>query len=539
MVGSERLRSDERGIALLMALGILIVLGIVVSATVSYTTSNTRAMAASGGRLDAKRTAESGLNEAYSILAQEAHAGGNPVAANLLGCSGASGPTDTTGPSNCSAPTPKLFCPYSTSCTAGSAGSASVYGYYSGTNTQTFLGYTVPASTWLLVGTGYGNDPAIGGVTAHTIYAEVNASGVTSGSVAAVWNHVFLTAPLVPNVCQTNFSGNNMIVDVPLYILGNLCLTGSNTLVKEVGQPVDLEVGGKLVLSGSGTSVGVSSSTPITSGVVVGGCTTVSVSSSTSPCTPASYRYWVTSPDTFNSQVAPSQTASDIQNDYNTFDPGPKHACQAGTTPPPLAASVFDNNTTYDDSAASFELTPSSSYSCISQNGSSVGQLTWNNSTKTLTINGSIFIDGPMTISQSAYYVGTAIIEVAGAITFNNNGTSVCATSPCNTSLSAWQGSSGNNSMLTLAPLISNATAVTFTANGQVFQGSMWTQTSSGIAFIGNNITVEGPMSIGNLSVNMNNASLKPLPVIKNMPVGAPLPPNTGVTLGPLSFVGG
>ncbi|HEV7132118.1 MAG TPA: hypothetical protein VGN27_00130 [Gaiellaceae bacterium] len=539
MKAAGRLRSDERGIALLMALGIMVVLGIVVGATVSYTTSNTDATAASSGRLDAKRLAESGLNEVYSVLAQQAHSGGNPVAANLLGCNGASGPNDTTGPSNCTTPSPKLYCPFSTTCTAGSAGAASVYGYYSGTNAQTFLGFSVPASTWLLVSTGYGNDPATAGVAAHTSYAEVSANGVTSGSVAAMWNHVFLTAPLVPNVCQTNFSGNNMVVDIPLYVLGNLCLSGANTVVKEVGQPVDLEVGGKLVLNGANTSVGVSSGTPITSGVVVGGCTTVSVSSSTNPCVPASYRYWVGSTDTFNSQVAPSQTGSDIQNDYNTFDPGPKHACQSGTTPPPLASTVFDTNSTYDNSAASFELTPNASYSCISQNGAATGQLTWDNSAKKLTINGSIFIDGSMTISQSAYYVGTAILEVAGTVTMNGNNTTLCATSPCNTALTAWQGSSGNNSMLTLAPLASSTNALTLSSNNEVFQGSVWTQPSSTVSFLGNNIVVEGPMSIGSLGAGANNASLKPLPVIKNMPVGAPLPPNTGVTIGPMSFVGG
>jgi hypothetical protein len=93
--------------------------------------------------------------------------------------------------------------------------------------------------------------------------------------------------------------------------------------------------------------------------------------------------------------------------------------------------------------------------------------------------------------------------------------------------------------MLTLAPLASSANALTLSSNNEVFQGSVWTQPSSTVSFLGNNIVVEGPMSIGSLGAGANNASLKPLPVIKNMPVGAPLPPNTGVTIGPMSFVGG
>jgi hypothetical protein len=42
---------------------------------------------------------------------------------------------------------------------------------------------------------------------------------------------------------------------------------------------------------------------------------------------------------------------------------------------------------------------------------------------------------------------------------------------------------------------------------------------------------VEGPISIGSFDATFNNASFKPLPVIKNMPTGAPLPPNTSVTI--------
>jgi hypothetical protein len=352
-----------------------------------------------------------------------------------------------------------------------------------------------------------------------------------------VWNHVFLTAPLVPNTCQTDFSSNGLVIDVPLYVIGNLCFSGNGNVVKEVGQPVDLQVGGKLYLnSGGPNSVGVNATTPITSGVVVGGCTNAGISTAGQACTPPTYKFWVTTVATFTPQAAPVQTATDITNDYNNFDPGPKHACQSGTTPPPLASTVFDNDTTYNNSAASFELTPASSYSCISVSGASVGQLTWDNTLKKLTINGSIFIDGSMTISQSAYYVGTAIIEVAGTVQLKNANTKVCATSPCNTTLGVWQGSSGNNSMLTLAPLTASSTALTLVGDGETFQGSVWTQPTGKVLLAGSNATLQGPLSMGTVDTPSNGASLKPMPVIKNMPVGAPLPPNTGVTIDPVVY---
>jgi|tagenome__1003787_1003787.scaffolds.fasta_scaffold20955339_2 hypothetical protein len=530
-----RLVQDESGIALLLALGILIVLAIVVTAGITYTTSNTRASGKSTARIQARQYAETALNQGMSILTQQIAVGGNPTAANLLGCAGANGTTsDTTAPSVCSTPTTKKICfVRGSTCSAGAADTAELYGYYSGTNPGTFLGRTVPASTWFLVGKGYAYDPSLSQVTSTTSFASVKVTGITNGSVAAVWNHMFLTSPLVPGVCQTSYSGNNLVIDVPLYVIGNLCLTGSNDVIKEVGQPVDLQVGGKLVLSGPNTQVGASSGVPITSGVVVGGCTTVSVSSAATACNSGSYRYYVGTTATFNSQAAPAETSSDITNDYNTFDPGPMHACKSGTSPAGLAASTFDNDTTYNLSAATFNLTPSSSYDCQSTSGTTVGRLKWDNTTKTLTVAGSIFVDGNLQITQSATYTGTAVLEVAGTITFVGNGTTLCATSPCNFALTAWQGTSGNNNMLTLATLKSSGNSFIMQDNTQSFQGSLWTQPAAGVSILGNSNTIEGPISVGTMD-SANNANLMPLPVIKNMPVGAPLPPNTGVTLGPL-----
>jgi len=51
------------------------------------------------------------------------------------------------------------------------------------------------------------------------------------------------------------------------------------------------------------------------------------------------------------------------------------------------------------------------------------------------------------------------------------------------------------------------------------------------VFFSKNNDLVAGPISIGTIDSTGNNATLCPLPVIKNMPTGAPLPPNTSVTI--------
>ena len=44
------------------------------------------------------------------------------------------------------------------------------------------------------------------------------------------------------------------------------------------------------------------------------------------------------------------------------------------------------------------------------------------------------------------------------------------------------------------------------------------------------------PDRIGKFDATFNNAVFKPLPVIKNMPAGAPLPPNSGATVGSMTI---
>jgi len=535
---------EEHGIALLMALGVLLVLTIAGTSIANYSILNVRSAGTSSDRLGAQQYAEAGVHGTYSVLSQTLSTGGNPSDANLLGCAGVAGPTDTSGPSNCASPAPKVFCVNGTSsCTAGAPQTVSVYGYFSGTSTGSYLGVTVPPSTWLIISTGYAWNPATERVISQTKRAQVSVTPLGAGAVAAVWNHVFITAPLQPNVCALSLTGNSVVITVPLYVIGNMCLgtSGSGTVMKETTQPVDLQVGGKLILNG-GSTIGADAQHPITSGVVVGGCSTLSVSSPTTPC---GYNYWVRNPETFVPNDAPAVNQSQMANAYATFDPGPKHPCAAGNNPnPPLAASTFDNDTALNLSnepnttAATFELTPTYSYSCISQSGASVGQLSWDNTTKRLAINGSIFFDGNLTVSQSGTYTGTAVIDAAGTITFNGNNIALCATSPCNTSSSAWQGNSGNNSMLTLVALAPNTRAIVFQDNAQTFQGSLWTQPSSTVAFVKNSNVIEGPISVGSIDSAFNNVTFIPLPVIKNMPAGAPLPPNSNASLSALTYTG-
>ena len=283
------------------------------------------------------------------------------------------------------------------------------------------------ASTWLIISSGYARNPQ-GSTVDQDDDRDRGVSPLNAGAVAAVWNHCSSRSPLTPNVCSVDFGGNNMTITDPIYVIGNMCISGQNTTVPETasGQPIDLMVGGKLVLSGSGTTVGTDGTHP-----------TRAVSSSTAaPPSRVS-----TASTTCDSRDSATRSARDTSSprgagdagprhhdDYNNSDPGPKHACAAGG----LASTTFDNDGVQNGTNTSFELLPGSSYTCVSQSGAGTGQMSWNNSTKMLTINGNVFLDGNITISQSGTYTGTGVIEAAGTIIFNGNGTAFCATSPCN-----------------------------------------------------------------------------------------------------------
>jgi Tfp pilus assembly protein PilX len=543
----NRLRRDESGIALVLALAISIALSLMVFSMTEYVTSNQRSAKTSSNDNLARNYAEAALNTAYSRInyantQASISAGLSPAKPTLLGCG-----TGVSGASDCSTISP-LCVAFTGSCpTSGTysptAGTASVYGFFTGTAppaSSSFSGVPQAASTWILVATGYTLN-ASGKLDAKTLRGTVYIGPGGAGAVASVWNHIFMTAPLVPNVCQANFAGNNMILDTPLYVIGNMCLSGQGSVMKEQtgGQAIDLQVGGKLSLSGSGTSVGdwtTSPVTPITSGAVVGGCTNGDVTTATTTCNSTNYHYSVKNTGSFISQSDPERSATQIASDYTTFDPGPKHACANGSInfdTSPNGASEPDGNST------AFELAPTSSdYTCVSTSGSSVGQLSWNHTTHVLTVNGSIFFDGNITISNNLTYVGSASIEVMGTITFQGNNLQVCAQ---NTSclFTNWQGSSGNNDMLMLASVKSNLSpAIKFQDNAQTFQGSLFTQPTSNITFVKNGDQTQGPMAVGSFDATFNNATIQPLPVIKNMPVGAPVPPNVSASISPLTTIG-
>ncbi|HET8527863.1 MAG TPA: hypothetical protein VFL60_03045 [Gaiellaceae bacterium] len=572
-----RLR-QEHGIALVLALAVCLALSTLVFGITTYATSNQRSATNSNNESLARSYAEAALNTAYSRLFYSKSAAGqlaglSPTKPSLLGCATSASSSDT---SDCSSPTP-LCVSFAGTCPSGTysptAGTASYYGFFSGNSPAdgaTFNGVTEEADMWIVTATGYVANGR-GGVTAKTLKATVLVNGGGAGAIASVWNHVFITSPLAATpACNQTISGNGTLWTAPLYVIGNLCLNGNNDAIQESGnQKIDLQVGGRLVLAGSGSSASTVGDwttnpvTPITSGAVVGGCSS-SLTGTTSDCA-TNYKYKVASVGTFIPQNDPQLKDSQVEYDYTHFDPSPTYPCASNASPPNLTAQQLDYQATSGELAGTsypgnsgsgslggvFQLTPTSSYACVSAKGANTGYLIWNNNTsgnitvagitvppKTLAINGNIYIDAPLTISQSLTYKGTAIIMVSGQISITGNSQTICAQ---NTSCSFdnWQGSTGNNDMLTLATVLkSSSTAFNFSGQGETFMGSMWTQTSSQINFSGNTYTIMGPLSTGSMAISKNGFTFRPLPVITNMPLGAPVPPNVSVTINPMKVIG-
>ena len=99
-------------------------------------------------------------------------------------------------------------------------------------------------------------------------------------------------------------------------------------------------------------------------------------------------------------------------------------ACSSGSF-------TFDDNTTMDDSLSETTLFSGSSFNCtiLDTAGNTVGTLIWNNGTKTLTVNGTIFIDGDINLpSGTVNYQGDGTIYVNGSLAGGGNvsGTSIC-----------------------------------------------------------------------------------------------------------------
>jgi hypothetical protein len=419
----RRLR-DERGIALVFALGATVALSATVAVAIDYTSANSRSSYYDRARQSAYTLAEAGINNAASVLA---HAS-DPTISTLLPSR-----TDT----------------YST-------GSVTWSGTYNASNKE-----------WSVTSTGLatqGNPAA-----RQTLTAKIPLiASQTQPATVPAWNYVYATGSSQSCDLQLN---NSVTLTASVYVVGDLCLNNTATIR---GSSTVVNVSGAAYLTSPGNSIGVSgASGSIAAAHIVDGCSAQG-NALKKPCDNSRDVYATISDTTLNpTPAALGAPTVDWDYWYANANLGPKAPCKRNTvtgTPP-----TFDNDNLRNASvAATVNLTPSSSYTCATN----TGELSWNNSTKVLTIKGVIFIDGSASIDSAgaATYTGQGSLLLSGTMLMKNS--RLCAvpatSSSCDTA--SWDQNSKYLAIETngLATGGGSMQAIGITLTSAEFQGGLY-----------------------------------------------------------------
>ena len=551
----RRKLGDERGFALVMALGVTVVLSMTVVTVVEATAANSRTAVQSKNRVSAYNLAEAGINDAAAILAKVPSAY-DPHALH---------PQPPNQPADCANP------PANPSGAALLGNTCSPYvSTYDG-GTATYWGvYDSGTQDWTVTSTGQVRNPYGGQPTTRTLTAKIHIRPqVSQQAVVTAWNYIFVK-DTTPGICNVTLDQTSAISS-SLYIEGNLCFKNQGDITEtNSNDPVSLEVRNMLVwLSGSTRGVGIKSpEQDISSAKIANGCTTGSVdnqghltANTPHTCSPSTDYFYVKPSSACNGcgytnnapQISsPTLTSSDWDSYYtgSTIGRYVLGTTSCGT----LSGTTFDNDATRNDSLpAAFNLTPSTSYSCQTKDwaGSVIGELDWNASTHILTVRGTVFVDGDVTITQYASYRGVnyqgvhltdgsdgsggmMVMYVSGTVSLVTGGV-FCGWNTTNDT-SAYN--SGTNSCdfnawtpdKSMFMFVSQA-GVTLN-QGSYFQGAIFTP---GNVSVGQSSQTEGPMIAGTMSIGQS-AQMKPLPGLADLPLGAPGNPNTSGLPDPPSY---
>jgi len=491
MWGSRLLRRED-GIALVLALVVLLFLSGAAATAMTLADSSTTTAATSNAGQTAYELAEAGVNDAEAVLQASSNTATDPT---LL-------------------QTPQTV--------HFSSGSVSYSGSYNSTS-----------SIWTITSTGTVSSP-VGGATATTRTLTATAQ-VESGAGtfnATIWNYAISTGTTNSTTCDMVLQGSEQFQE-PLWIQGNLCIEGSAKVIIDQ-DPVNLSVGGKLIVTASSGQVG-TSGTPLNQIHVGGGCgTDVTQATSTCSATGPPKVFGTVLDSNFPSITLPT---ADYAGAYQAAIPGPMHPCTTTSGTPP----VWDNDGSLDltnypngseyPASSPVDLTPNSAYTCTAVNGSgqTVG-LTWNPSTKVLTVNGEMYIDGSATMSNSATYTGSGTIYLSGSFSMTSS-VHICASIGCNFAL--WN---SNTTMLLIVAHGDDGSGNSVHIGGSTqYQGGFF---ASKEALFDGSAHFDGPVVGQPLGIG-GSVKILPLPPVTTMPVGVPTTPNTHATAQPPVYTSG
>jgi Tfp pilus assembly protein PilV len=449
-VVSRRLRliRDERGIALVMAVGSLFVLAIIATTVLELSSASNRSTRHSDATQKALSIAEAAMNEGVAALAA------NP----------------------------------------GSFTSASVSGYAPAT--ASYSG-SQSGNIWEITGTATVPSGNHGVSVIRTVRQKVE---VTSDGLAGneAWDYVF------SNDDGCTLFKNNVVISAPVYTKGDLCLENSARLV---GTKVDsygrIQIKNELENDGKVGYPFSDASDPAVRTRL--GCRLGSSGGDNLACADSTYKIWRSS---FSNSVQPLTKPPFIPSTRNTADLGPFSGCTTtmGTVP------SFSHNGTIN-------LLPNASYTCQKKDASNdvIAELSWNNTTKVLTIEGTIWFDGRLELDgPQGSYDGIAAIYFNQHINIKGSA-QLCAIPGCPTT--GWDPNSERLTLVTASPSVPAFEV----QNDAKVQGLAF---AVGGFKIQNDATFHGPV-VANVVDAQNNGFPAGWPPLTSLDDGMPQNPST------------
>ena len=496
--GAVRRLRDESGMALVMAIGTTATIAIMGGSLVLYSTSNERTANTSKANLRAYTLAQSGIDAAASVIAQQPITGRN--VSTIFSSMTTANRTLTFGTGESVVYNGTLY-----DDTPGGVSGTPLY----------------RAWRWALTATSVVPNPNPGGVgITRTISATMLLSPVPIAPTvqSQAWKYVYSkTSDASTATCEVSLP-NNPNFRSSFYVNGTLCLTNSAEINGNAGGVPAVDV-----IAKEGIYLGSPQS-------YIGGTTTVQRVETNanqckyrtgpwgSACIPANH---VTGSAIINppATVVAGPTTS-FTDTALLANPGPQFPCQTRSGSFPDFAAMTGSST--------FNLT-GSSYVCKN----AAGELSYDSSTNILTVKGLIYFPGNVTATgnKTVRYQGVAAIYIGG--TYNQQQLTLCAAvtgSACN-----WTGWDTTSNVLLIAaagaggplggPSCTNGgigSAAMLLEQSAGFQGALYADGTQNICYQ-NNSNFQGP-SVAYAQVFDNSVSYMPMPVagIVNVPFGAP-----------------
>jgi hypothetical protein len=215
---------------------------------------------------------------------------------------------------------------------------------------------------------------------------------------------------------------------------------------------------------------------------------------------------------------------------YTNAKPGPGQFCTSGYSTG-TSATMFEaagsttRSLTSPYSVGPINLTPTTSYTCRYYDippaqADLLGELSWNATTKVLTVRGVVYIDGSAYISNNSanLYQGLASLYVSGTFTINGSSQLCGAISGGNCSFTAWDPNVNNLGVIANGTDGSAGAYGVKVQNSAQYQGSIYATNN---VLIENQTAYDGPIVANTFSLG-NNVATHEFPTITSVPVGWP-----------------